>query len=395
MFVCAGAWDNLHIEPLQQQQQQTWEGAVASAAGSDGGGGGLAAAQQPLLHVDAQGNAPAYAPGTQVKLCRRCGINKPASEFYKSKANADGLDGRCKACDAIQCAERRRRKTRVLARSPVFSLDSEFLLVVCGARPRWCRLPLSIQCLHAQCCLLAGADGADEGVPALRRRKARHRLLPQQDQPRRAVQQLQGLLPVRFPRAHSSAAPARVLIFRHAERVMTLEQHGGRLQSRCQQLCHHEEGCCSSARVTESAHAKAVRCGATGTTRRRGARACRRWRSAWSRPRSASAAGSSSPPPTSTATSSWPTASTRTARRAARPRARAGALPLRGAAGRGASPRAALVRARACGGRAGACTFPRQCWNALALSRHLARHGSADARCGAAARAAMLWPGSD
>jgi len=40
------------------------------------------------------------------------------------------------------------------------------------------------------------------------------------------------------------------------------------------------------------------------------------------------------------------------------PRARAGALTLRGTAGRGASPRAALVRARACGGRAGACSFP-------------------------------------
>lgn len=38
---------------------------------------------------------------------------KPVSEFYRSKANADGYDGRCKACDAIQCADRRKKKPRI------------------------------------------------------------------------------------------------------------------------------------------------------------------------------------------------------------------------------------------------------------------------------------------
>ena len=52
-----------------------------------------------------------------MKLCRRCNTHKPVTQFYKSKANADGYDGRCKACDAIQCATRRKRKERVEASS--------------------------------------------------------------------------------------------------------------------------------------------------------------------------------------------------------------------------------------------------------------------------------------
>lgn len=48
-----------------------------------------------------------------IKLCRRCNQHKPLTDFYRSKANADGYDGRCKACDAVQCAERRRKKARV------------------------------------------------------------------------------------------------------------------------------------------------------------------------------------------------------------------------------------------------------------------------------------------
>ncbi|KAK9846477.1 hypothetical protein WJX81_004944 [Elliptochloris bilobata] len=124
-----GTWDNLRIAPLQQ----SWETAAASAY-ADGAGNSVmhAAQQQQQLHhamlPQQQLQAAAQAivghvqrgsllsfdgSGLQIKLCRRCGVTKPAKEFYKSKANSDGLDGRCKTCDALQCADRRRRKTRV------------------------------------------------------------------------------------------------------------------------------------------------------------------------------------------------------------------------------------------------------------------------------------------
>lgn len=48
-----------------------------------------------------------------MKHCRRCNTHKPVTQFYKSKANADGYDGRCKSCDAVQCAMRRKRKERI------------------------------------------------------------------------------------------------------------------------------------------------------------------------------------------------------------------------------------------------------------------------------------------
>ena len=59
------------------------------------------------------GMAPPINPGDSIKLCRRCNQHKPLTQFYRSKANVDGYDGRCKACDAVQCAERRKRKRRV------------------------------------------------------------------------------------------------------------------------------------------------------------------------------------------------------------------------------------------------------------------------------------------
>jgi len=57
-------------------------------------------------------------PHSHLKLCRRCNTQKPVTQFYKSKANADGYDGRCKSCDAVQCAMRRKRKERVEVHPP-------------------------------------------------------------------------------------------------------------------------------------------------------------------------------------------------------------------------------------------------------------------------------------
>lgn len=34
----------------------------------------------------------------QFKSCRRCGIVKPSTDFYKNKTNQDGLYNNCKAC---------------------------------------------------------------------------------------------------------------------------------------------------------------------------------------------------------------------------------------------------------------------------------------------------------
>ena len=77
------------------------------------------------LHVPAL----QHASGVAIKLCRRCNQHKPLSDFYRSKANADGYDGRCKACDAVQCAERRRKKPRVEVLSQPLSV------LRCGWQP--------------------------------------------------------------------------------------------------------------------------------------------------------------------------------------------------------------------------------------------------------------------
>ena len=37
-------------------------------------------------------------PTVQFKSCRRCGIVKPSTDFYKNKTNQDGLYNNCKAC---------------------------------------------------------------------------------------------------------------------------------------------------------------------------------------------------------------------------------------------------------------------------------------------------------
>ena len=47
----------------------------------------------------------AYHPPADTKVCKRCGIEKPGSEFALEPRNADGLRGRCRECAAIVRAE--------------------------------------------------------------------------------------------------------------------------------------------------------------------------------------------------------------------------------------------------------------------------------------------------
>ena len=82
-----------------------------------------------ILQQADETSPPAPASDAHMKLCRRCNTHKSVTEFYKSKANADGYDGRCKACDAIQCATRRKRKERVEVRFP-----SMLLMPSCNSR---------------------------------------------------------------------------------------------------------------------------------------------------------------------------------------------------------------------------------------------------------------------
>ena len=70
------------------------------------------AAQSGPQH-QAQAATDPNPEGVPMKHCRRCNTHKPVTQFYKSKANADGYDGRCKSCDAVQCAMRRKRKERI------------------------------------------------------------------------------------------------------------------------------------------------------------------------------------------------------------------------------------------------------------------------------------------
>ncbi|CAK0783382.1 hypothetical protein CVIRNUC_006581 [Coccomyxa viridis] len=111
-------WDaSAHIQHMQQQHEAQHQRQQAEEQAQHDDGKtvhyvqGLAGAHPgDVSHIQQVINAP---PGVPIKLCRRCNQHKPLTDFYRSKANADGYDGRCKACDAIQCAERRRKKARV------------------------------------------------------------------------------------------------------------------------------------------------------------------------------------------------------------------------------------------------------------------------------------------
>ncbi|KAK9818620.1 hypothetical protein WJX74_003086 [Apatococcus lobatus] len=88
----AAPWDGLYITPLQGGGWQPQPGIPSS--------------YQPPESVPSASDVP-------IKLCRRCNQQKPVTDFYHSRANADGYDGRCKACDAVQCAMRRKKKPRI------------------------------------------------------------------------------------------------------------------------------------------------------------------------------------------------------------------------------------------------------------------------------------------
>ena len=48
-------------------------------------------------------------PTVQWKVCRRCGMNKPSSDFYRNKTNGDGLYNNCKICFSHDAATRREK----------------------------------------------------------------------------------------------------------------------------------------------------------------------------------------------------------------------------------------------------------------------------------------------
>ncbi|BDA49676.1 hypothetical protein COCOBI_14-2960 [Coccomyxa sp. Obi] len=102
--ITPGNWDSSH---MQQQAGQDHNKGDNNGPAANGGVQFHNQGHQPSTQLQ---QAPASGA---IKLCRRCNQHKPLTEFYRSKANADGYDGRCKACDAIQCAERRRKKPRV------------------------------------------------------------------------------------------------------------------------------------------------------------------------------------------------------------------------------------------------------------------------------------------
>jgi hypothetical protein len=58
------------------------------------------------------------APTVQMKACRRCGVEKPATDFYRNKTNPDGLYNNCKGC--FQCAFPRAHPSAALDRMLVF-----------------------------------------------------------------------------------------------------------------------------------------------------------------------------------------------------------------------------------------------------------------------------------
>ena len=47
--------------------------------------------------------APLEQRTVPAKVCKRCGLTKSASEFYRNKLMSDGLYSHCKVCRAQTC----------------------------------------------------------------------------------------------------------------------------------------------------------------------------------------------------------------------------------------------------------------------------------------------------
>lgn len=53
-----------------------------------------------LKHKDLVSRLQTKLLGTKMKNCRVCGRDKDSNEFYRAKANKDGLENKCKSCKA-------------------------------------------------------------------------------------------------------------------------------------------------------------------------------------------------------------------------------------------------------------------------------------------------------
>jgi hypothetical protein len=66
-----------------------------------------------------------------MKKCYKCGVEKPPSEFYKNKANKDGLQKRCKPCDVKITKETYQKDPKIAAKKRfVFKLKREYNLTL-------------------------------------------------------------------------------------------------------------------------------------------------------------------------------------------------------------------------------------------------------------------------
>jgi hypothetical protein len=61
------------------------------------------AADSSCSNLRRQRMAPLEQRTVPAKVCKRCGLTKSASEFYRNKLMSDGLYSHCKVCNAHAC----------------------------------------------------------------------------------------------------------------------------------------------------------------------------------------------------------------------------------------------------------------------------------------------------